>query len=83
MLGFDQKSYMSGRGQAMLAQSRTIWPFASPNSDRPCTRARQQLACALASLAPVPGGFSQIESYKLEYAQVENEKGRSGGSEKQ
>ena len=46
-------------------------------------RARSQLADALSSSAPVPGGFSQIESYELEYAQVENEKGRSGGSEKQ
>ena len=41
--------------------------------DRGFTRARKQLVCTLASLAPVPGGFSQIGSYKLEYADVENE----------
>ena len=38
-------------------------------------RARSQLADTLLSCAPVPGGFSQIESYELEYAQVEMKKG--------
>ena len=47
--------------------------------DRGFTRARKQLDCTLPSFAPVPGGFSQIGSYKLEYADVENEKERSGG----
>ena len=46
-------------------------------------RARSQLAGTLSSSAPVPGGFNQIESYKLEYAPVENEKGHSGAFEKQ
>ena len=36
MLGCKRNYYMGGWGQAIVAQSRTIWPFASLNSDRPC-----------------------------------------------